>query len=846
MRYTLLLFLLLFTGTITAQHKNFAITPAPSWLMSYFPDLTKKPNPRDISDGYYLVLVEEQDHVEKRAVYHHIIRQIVSEAGIQNGAEISIEYDPAYEKLNFHQVIIRRNGEVINKMQASRFKFLQQEEELSRFIYSGLYTAYFLLEDVRKGDQIEYAYTVEGTNPIFEDKYSASFYQSASDPILNYYECLIAGPSRDIRFKAFNNAKLPDSRELNGMKIYEWKFRDLKPTDGKTNTPSWYSSFPFVQVSEYKEWKEVIDWGCRINTTPASGPALLAKIAELKKESGDNKELYFQKAIRFVQDDIRYMGIEMGEYSHRPNTPDKILSQRFGDCKDKSLLLATLLNANGIPANMAYTDTDEKQYIEDYLPAPDLFNHAIVYATFNGKGLWIDPTISYQRGTISSLTIPDYGKALVIRPGNTTFTTVGNEGKGLLKVEEIFTLPDYNNKKGSLQVNTIYNSMYADNVRGDLANSSVKDEETSYLNYYKKNYSGITTDSAMEIIDADSANTLETIERYQLISPWKADSTNPGRVEFTVYAGILRHILPAYPDEEKMDAPLELRYPYKLDYTIKLKMPEDWTFDEPDYHVKNPYYKLDFKLVTNGKLITIHYNFETFQDNVPVKYLATYLKDRRKMEDILSYSVYWAPAGSATTPPKSSGALNWLAIGLALMVAAFFIYEALQFYKRPSLPAKEPLILHPISGWLILVGIGTVLRPFTITIKLFSSSIFAYSTWQALARLPNATGNLTVLELIVCVELIVNVFLIVYSVLLLFLFFKRRNTFPVAMIYFLLINLLFVFIDTLLTHFVFKHTEFSYADTTELLQAFVAGAIWTPYFLRSQQVKETFIMPHDS
>jgi hypothetical protein len=847
MRYSLLISLLFLYGTITAQHKNFSITPAPSWLIPYHPDLERKADPREVSDGYYSLLLEEQDNAELHAVYHHKIRQIVSEAGIQNGSEISVDYDPAYEKLHFHQIIIRRNGQVINKLQASSFKFLQQEEELSRFIYSGLYTAYFLLEDIRKGDQIEFAYTLEGKNPIFENKYSNSFYFATSDPISNYYECLITAPSRDIRFKSFNEAPLPKSQLLNGMKVYEWKITDLKPVENKHNTPSWYNGYPFVQASEYKAWKEIIDWGCRINTTSAAGPALKARIAELKKEAGDNKERYFQKAVRFVQDDIRYMGIEMGEYSHRPNTPDKILAQRFGDCKDKSLLLATLLNANGISASMAYTNTDDKQYVENYLPAPDLFNHAIVYATFNGKGLWIDPTFSYQRGNIKSLAIPYYNKALIVTPSSTGLSNVANEGGGMIRIIEAFTLPATNSGKGTLRVTSHYTGEYADDQRSSMANSSAKGDERAYLNYYKKNYSGISVDTAMIVNDTDEINSFETIERYQLSQPWEADSTKPGRVTFNVYAGILRYILPAYADEEKLDAPLALHYPYKLDYTIKLEMPEDWNFEEPDLHLKNPYYKLDFKLVTRGKFVIIHYNFETYQDNIPVNFLNTYVSDRHKIDDILSYNLYWnSSAAEVDTTPVQPGSSNWLAIGLAIIAAAVCSYEALRFYKRSSLPIKERLISQPINGWLVIVAIFTFIRPLILLVQFFNAGFFNNSAWQALGRVSNATNNLSVLQLVFCTEVIGNVFFLVYSVLLVFLFYKKRDSFPMATVYFLLINLVFVFADATVAHFIHKHVEFDPATLKDLMQSFIAGAIWTPYFLRSQQVKETFIMPHDS
>ncbi|HEY9259535.1 DUF3857 domain-containing protein, partial [Chitinophaga sp.] len=92
----------------TAQKVN--TSPTPAWLVPYTPDLTKKPNAKNISDGYYLLLLEEQRQVELKSNYQHFIRQIISEAGIQNGSEISVDYDPQYEKLSFHKIVIHRDG----------------------------------------------------------------------------------------------------------------------------------------------------------------------------------------------------------------------------------------------------------------------------------------------------------------------------------------------------------------------------------------------------------------------------------------------------------------------------------------------------------------------------------------------------------------------------------------------------------------------------------------------------------------------------------------------------------------------------------------------------------------
>lgn len=835
---------LLLPAIIWAQNKNLNITPAPTWLAPYHPDLEKKPDTRDISDGFYLLLSEEQNNAAQNEVYHHIIRQIVSEAGIQNGAEISADYDPVYEKLHFHQIIIRRNGQVINKLQPNGFKILQQEEELSRFVYSGVYTAYYLLEDVRKGDQIEYAYTLEGSNPIFDHKYSNFFYLGAPEPVVNLYKNVLVSPGRDIRFKSFNGAPLPVKQSWQGLQLYEWKMTNPPAMDDPDHVPSWYVNYPFIQASEYRQWQEIADWGVRISTPPPPGPLLQARIAELKKEAGNNKDLYLQKATRFVQDDIRYMGVEMGEYSHRPNTPDKILSQRFGDCKDKALLLATLLNADSIPASIAYLSTYYKGHVEEYLPTPDLFNHAIVYTEIKDKPLWIDATISYQRGPASMLTIPDYGKGLIVRPGTTGLTPINNHQDGQLTVVETFTLPEHAYKPGALKVSSLYTLQYADDERETLATESRKDLEKSFTDYYKKTYPGLSADTVLQVNDNEVRNELETIEQYQLPQNWKTDSTDNSRLTFTVRAGLLQGILPPYGEEDTAHTPLGLRYPYTLDYTVALDMPADWTFNEPDVHIKNDYYQFDFSASVIDNHVRLHYFIKTFNDHIPSGYLGKYRKDLSNINDVCSYNLYWNPdvASSGNTPGQQA---NWLTIGLALAALAFFIYQAALFYRR-SLPVSIEISIQqmPIQGWLAVLMLWLVGIPLLAFSHLVKNPIFHEGFWKKLETMPNATGSLSLLQLLLVTELAVSIGLFVYSILVAILFFKRRDIFPPAMTIFLLVQVIFSTVDIAVFHFVYKQPHWDEQKMAGVIISLLAGVVITPYLKRSWLVKETFVVPY--
>ena len=103
---------------------------------------------------------------------------------------------PSYQTLTFHSVRILRENKVIDQLNLSKFKTIQQESELSRHIYDGSLSSVLFLEDVRKGDVIEYSYTITGFNPIFQGKYSATYDVDFEVPVGSFYYKLIVPNGR--------------------------------------------------------------------------------------------------------------------------------------------------------------------------------------------------------------------------------------------------------------------------------------------------------------------------------------------------------------------------------------------------------------------------------------------------------------------------------------------------------------------------------------------------------------------------------------------------------------------------------------------------------------------------
>ncbi len=79
---------------------------------------------------------------------------------------------------------------------------------------------------------------------------------------------------------------------------------------------------------------------------------------------------------RFVQKQLNYQGLEFGVRGLMPNTAAKSLENGYGDCKDHSVLLKQLLDAAGIPAQVAIVNSSGD--VDGRLPSASQFDHMIV------------------------------------------------------------------------------------------------------------------------------------------------------------------------------------------------------------------------------------------------------------------------------------------------------------------------------------------------------------------------------------------------------------------------------------------------------------------------------------
>ncbi|AHF94657.1 hypothetical protein OPIT5_23045 [Opitutaceae bacterium TAV5] len=405
--------------------------------------------PDDAVYGVDYLLWDQQVHLGEEASYHHTVYRIVNGGSLQSGSRLTWNFDPSCENLTIHHLRVIRNGHVQDRLDPARIQVIRQETDLDRHLLNGRLTALIHLDDVRVGDVLDFASTVHGSNPVFGGRWFDSLGVGWPTPVRHRRARVIVPDGRELLYVEHGTTglRLDKARghgSLAGTTVLTWEGRDLPAISYETDAPGWFVQWPFVQLGEFHTWADVVDWATPLYAQPDPVPATIREQAELLTTGLTSEDSRIVALLQFVQQDIRYLGFELGEGTHRPTPPAEVLARRFGDCKDKSVLLCALLRASGITAYPALLHTTWRSHVADWAPSPLAFNHVIVAipkpAADGARGRadywWVDPTLTFQAGDLEHHALPYYQTALVIRPGEDGLSDVipPDRGRGAMTI----------------------------------------------------------------------------------------------------------------------------------------------------------------------------------------------------------------------------------------------------------------------------------------------------------------------------------------------------------------------------------------------------------------------------
>jgi hypothetical protein len=515
-------------------------------------------------------------------VYHEA-KKIFKNIENYSSVEINIYNE---EKLkNIKARTIKPNGEEV-ALEAKDFYTITGVGGDNTF-YSDNKKVRFTFPAIEKGAILEYSFEKFKARPFVTDVWSVQEYL----PILkNKFtiripKLLLTEFNFDWKFKAYNyyldNPVMDDPKFAHTNKgafehktIFSWELDNIPPFIPDPKMPPHRSYVAYVRFapSDWKSWNDISTWYYkrlfqpRLNITNN-----IKELAARLTASAESTEDKIEKLYDYVKD-IRYIAISLGVGSIQPSEPQTVLDRKYGDCKDKSILLIALLNAAGIDAHPALVLTSSEGETDPSFPSWS-FNHMIVKAEDENKEVyWMDPTskysplkhLPYQCEGINALVIGKDGKSKIEKTPASKF-----EDNNLdINIESKI------NYAGSSEFSVLINAsginnVYYRNIFEDKTDKEMKEYFKSLLmeEFYNSN---ITSYSLSDYNDNKKSLQIEFNFAADQVIRSQGDlyMVNIDPFKFTESG--------SWMIKDTRNYPLNFRFPYKLNKKVNITLPENF------------------------------------------------------------------------------------------------------------------------------------------------------------------------------------------------------------------------------------------------------------------------------
>lgn len=576
-------------------------------------------------------LIDEQSDfrgAEPVRFREHVI-ETTSEPLLATAARFEIGFNPAFERLRIHAVEVRRDGAWSDRFKPESVTLARREGEFESDMSTGRVSALILVADVRLGDQIRYAYSVSGENPVLVGMTHRAANLAWIDPILHRQVHMLFAASIDVEHRLLGEAAAPEiTRSAQGVSL-RWIGRALAANPMEAEAPSWHPQQPTVEAATRRDWPAVSRWASGLYPMDQALPAELEALLEEWQQLPD-AEARAAAALRAVQEDVRYFSVLMGESSHRPSPPTQTWERRYGDCKDKAWLLSMLLTRLGMEAEPALVSSSHGRALDRSLPAASQFDHVIVRAKIEDRVFWLDATRSLQRGSLTMRQSSDFGFALPVHSteeGLVDMTSL-REKRAVQHVHERFLL-SANDPTVRLEVETTLRGTEAERRRYDFRSRELSEVSRSYIDYYSRLHGELVSAEPIRFEDDPDSGEIKVFEAYQLQRPWNG-STSGNRV-LEIYADLLSPYLSLSGPQQRRH-PLWRPHPIELRQTTEVVLPEGWSMlTTPDsVDAEDASFRYARRIRREADRLVVDHRFDSLAEQVSVVDAPRHFELRRR------------------------------------------------------------------------------------------------------------------------------------------------------------------------------------------------------------------------
>lgn len=586
-------------------------------------------------------ILDSRGHWSKTSYYSLKINDINA---ARDYGRISIPYNNYYSnaKLEFANVF-SKDGEL---KPVSEDAIQVRSVNTTQDFYEDRNEIIFSLPQVEPGSIIEFQITkttkVKAIDTVLTSSISPYWFQPLvakdgfrADAVKNFSYQLTVPPTIEMHTKVYGN--LPDKPKLektDSQYSHTWKWENVPELTIEASMPPSYEFIPSITSSTDTQWEKIDTWTWnKIEPKLVKTSAIDGVISSLNIAGNATDQDKIKAVFAYLQTNIRYVFAHLGRGGYEPHFPDEIINDKYGDCKDQTVLALALFKELGIDAYPLLVET-LRQGKSDTSLVELIFDHMMVWipATKTHEEIWMDTTGDYGLFPGASAYIQGQPAMIVNGKGGKLIQVNMDSQENLAHLDLNYTVNEDLNI--IVDVEMLYKGAIEQNMRNWWQHDNNRDTTL------KQTFTMIFEDKGQYKLSSEVLNAENIYEPFKIVGQFKFDALKNQDTPINLGVSVIQ-LIRVFGINSGLQIPKtrKNRYvtalPIKTKLTAKFEAPKNYrsALIQSAENFSRPYFEVQQKIESKGNIFFVEINTHQPPLNLSSVEYENYYNDMLKLGD---------------------------------------------------------------------------------------------------------------------------------------------------------------------------------------------------------------------
>jgi hypothetical protein len=346
--------------------------------------------------------LKKEQKLEKKVIDFY---QILNRAGRDKYGDYKIRYINGKENLKIIEATTLNKSLKLTPVEKKAINTITPASLQGASLYADILDRVYSYQDIDPEDAIYMEYIKTSDNKDGEIGLTFLFQNNtpASERALK-----IDYPSSNKLFYKLKGDKIIGSF---GKSEYKWSLTDIAKLEIEEHSPPAYYLSPYVIVSSSKDWKAKVNKLYKdFEKAIIPDKTIISKTNKIiKKVKTEREKLY--NIYGFITKRIKSIPLPLGLVGYTPHKASVVLKKGYGDIRDKSALMISMLKAAGFNSYPVFIPTNREP--EKELVVMDQFGYILVAVSLKNEKIYLDPFGEYRLMGYFGITEKTDGLAIV-------------------------------------------------------------------------------------------------------------------------------------------------------------------------------------------------------------------------------------------------------------------------------------------------------------------------------------------------------------------------------------------------------------------------------------------------